>query len=31
MDLFIFNNDLQRLEINEYSILLIKEFAALWN
>nr|DAW62720.1 MAG TPA: hypothetical protein [Caudoviricetes sp.] len=29
MDLFIFNNDLQRLEINEYSILLIKEFAAL--
>lgn len=30
MDIFVFNNVANRLEINEYSILLVKEFAILW-
>lgn len=31
MQFFIFNNDTNSLEINEYDILLVKEFADLWD
>lgn len=31
MDCFVFNNDTNTLQIEEYSILLVKEFAALWD